>query len=225
MKISKKYIPKDYVTVTLCDGTVLTEGLVFDYAQRIQKLLIENKTEEFLNVFCHEACENLAFEERRLLCDVSINNHTLLEVSTRIEENLHFLHHDEYVIPLRIYDQIKLDAWSRDRDVSYMEGVTGKELVLLITEYCKTYKGKMNQKIESQVRHSLKNYRKQLEWYRIKELETYPCPLIEADIDATDCYEIQSIRAKALKMEALGFVFDVDKSNEYCEKCLFNQFR
>jgi hypothetical protein len=55
------------------------------------------------------------------------------------------------------------------------------------------------------------------------EIEIYDCPLINIEISIGDCYEIQLARIKCLKMNCLTHNFNIEKSNQLCDKCPFNQ--
>ena len=54
-------------------------------------------------------------------------------------------------------------------------------------------------------------------------VETYFCPLTEKEITDTECYEIQSVRYYAMKMDSLGYVFDRAKADNACAACPFCQ--
>ena len=59
----------------------------------------------------------------------------------------------------------------------------------------------------------------------IEDLETYDCPLIKGEIHLGDCYDIQMIRMRCVKMEASLQSFDREQADGLCPKCPYNQLK
>ena len=51
----------------------------------------------------------------------------------------------------------------------------------------------------------------------------YHCPLLNRRLEDGLCYDIQMIRNKFIRQEALQEQIDYDKANEICPTCPFNQ--
>lgn len=49
--------------------------------------------------------------------------------------------------------------------------------------------------------------------------DKFVCPLYEREISYGECYEVQEIRDDEMKMELAIEPFDLERSNEICEKC------
>ena len=57
----------------------------------------------------------------------------------------------------------------------------------------------------------------------VRDLETFNCPLIGKEICLGDCYDIQMIRMRCIKIEASLYPFDRKKADELCDECPYNQ--
>jgi hypothetical protein len=54
---------------------------------------------------------------------------------------------------------------------------------------------------------------------KAKVLDEYECLFIQGVIDYADCLEIQLVRGRVLKMEAIDYPFDRDEIGKFCDNC------
>lgn len=128
--VQESFIPDDPSIVTLCDGTILTEGPVFEHAQKAQKLLVEKNIGEFFKVFCYESFTKLTKNERQKLFEVVINEHSLVQISSDLESMKCYLES----IPVQIQNIISEHA--KEHEIVISEEQT-------IQEYCTKYSSNM----------------------------------------------------------------------------------
>ncbi|MCL2169668.1 MAG: hypothetical protein FWB74_06565 [Defluviitaleaceae bacterium] len=57
----------------------------------------------------------------------------------------------------------------------------------------------------------------------IIDLESYGCPLLGRQICMSECYDIQSVRARFMRKDSTVASFDATKAASLCPRCPYNQ--
>lgn len=123
MLIKESFMFDDDTVIKLWDGTVLTEGKVYEAAKEARRIITEQKGHG-LPKHMGEMAKVLSFDESVMLCNVRVNeNASLIEVSSWVEEDICYCECIPQRIRQIVQEHTTLKRGSRVESIPVQESV------------------------------------------------------------------------------------------------------